>query len=78
MNRLEDLRDNAEWLLGEAGFTPDLYIIRNHETAIAIHFDSEGAVHYFRKEVETSEWAEEIIFDYRKDGKRHVAYLQLW
>lgn len=78
MKQIEDLRDNMVWLLGEAGFTPDLYIVRNHETAISIHFDDEGAVKYFQKEVESSVWAEDVIFDCRRDGKRYVAYIQLW
>jgi hypothetical protein len=78
MTSVEELRDNAICLLKEAGFDSDLYIIKMHESSVCIHFDDPGAVEYFKGEVENCEWAEEVIFESRREGKRYVAALQFW
>lgn len=78
MDSVEELRDVMEELLEAAGFTPDLYLIRRHDKAIAVHFDQKEAAMYFMKEVETSRVSELVCYSYREDGKRHVAYIQLW
>jgi hypothetical protein len=75
---LEDLRGRVMHMLDDAGFSPELYIIKLHDSAVSVHFDSQGAVEYFQHEVELSEWKDDLIFEYRKEGKRHVAYIQMW
>lgn len=78
MTSVEELRDNAVILLKEAGFDHDLYFIKMRESSVCIHFDDPGAVEYFKREIETCEWGEEVIFESGKDGKRYVATLQFW
>jgi len=75
---LYELKDIAWNLLSSAGFCSELFFIKIKTDAVEVHFDQPGAVDYFRKEVESSEYAKDIIFDYQKDGIRHVARLQLW
>ena len=78
MKSVEQLRAVVESLLEDAGFTPELYVIKTFVGALAVHFDDEGAVAYFKREVEASPYKDEVIFEYRREGKRHIAYIQLW
>jgi hypothetical protein len=65
-------------LLEEAGFGSELYLIKMKADALEVHFDHPGAVDYFRKEIESSSYAKDLIFDTYKDGVRHVAHIQMW
>mgnify|MGYP000097113818 CR=1 FL=1 len=78
MKSVEELRAVIESLLEDAGFVPELYVIKTYVGAIAVQFDDEGAVHYFKREVDNSVYKDDLIFEYRRDGKRHVAYIQMW
>lgn len=78
MAKQEDLRTIILELLEDAGFSPELYLIKNEVDGLSVHFDDSGAVKYFRRELELSQWAKELILEERKDGKRYVAYLQTW
>lgn len=77
---MSDLKvsDYVVFLLEEAGFSPEQYIIKPGISSVEVHFDSAGAVEYFRKEVESCKKANSLIFEHRKFGKRHVAYIQIW
>jgi hypothetical protein len=75
---LYELKDTALDLLSSAGFCSELFYIKMKTDSVEVHFDHPGAVDYFRKEVESSIYAKDIIFGYRKEGVRHVAYLQYW
>lgn len=65
-------------LLEGAGFGSELYLIKMKAEAVEVHFDQPGAVDYFRKEIENSAYAKDLIFSTHKDGVRHVAHIQMW
>ena len=72
---ITDLRVEVEALLSNSGFPPDHYIINVHEHCIAVHFDLKEAVDYFRGDFEFSHLAKTCVFDYKKYGKKHAAYI---
>jgi hypothetical protein len=78
MKSTEELKEYILFLLEEAGFSPELYILKIGVSSVEVHFDHPGAVDYFKGEVETCDRAEELIFDKRQSGKRYVAYIQMW
>ncbi len=73
-----DLREYTLFLLEEAGFPPEQYIIKMGISSVEVHFDSPSAVEYFRGEVEMCDRADDLIFEHRTSGKRYVAYIQMW
>lgn len=73
-----ELREYVLFLLEEAGFPPEQYIVKTGISSVEVHFDSPGAVEYFRGEVESCDRAEHLIFEHRTSGKRYVAYIQIW
>ena len=75
---LADLKREIEDLLEQSGFTPELYIIKMGKDYIAIHFDKKAAVDYFRSDFEYSKLAEFCIYEYKKEGRRHAAYIYSW
>jgi len=75
---LKDLRRSVEDLLDQSGFSPDLYIIKVGDDNVAVHFDKKEAVDYFRGDFDTSEMAADCIFEYKREGKRHAAYIYTW
>jgi hypothetical protein len=78
MKSLDALKKELIRLLRSAGFDADLYYITIEEASVSVHFDDHGAVEYFKKEIEQSEIADAVIFEYRREGKRHIARFQLW
>lgn len=72
------LREYILSLLEQAGFPPEQYVIKAGVSSVEVHFDSPAAVEYFRGEVDNCEYADSLIFEYRKTGKRHIAYIQEW
>jgi len=76
--KLEDLKHEVIRLLGGAGFPPEHYLIKTGDDYVAVFFDKKEAVDYFRLDFDSSELANECIFEYRKDGKRHGAYIRTW
>jgi len=72
---ISDLKGDVENLLKDSGFPPEQYIINVHEHCIAVHFDIKAAVDYFRGDFEFSHLATKCVFDYKKYGKRHAAYI---
>lgn len=75
---LVSLQAEVEVVLRTAGFSSDLYIIKVHDDCISIHFDKKEAVDYFRIDFEASLVTKECIFEYKKIGKRHAAYIYNW
>ncbi len=75
---LQDLRNEVEALLIQSGFSSELYIIKINDDSVAVHFDKKEAVDYFRGDFESSRISKDCMFDYRKDGKRHAAYIYSW
>jgi hypothetical protein len=78
MRGVKDIRKIVEVLLQRAGFEEDHYFIREDESGISVLFDSKGAVDYFLKEVELSEWNDDFVQTSMVEGKRYVAYIQNW
>ena len=72
---ISDLKGDVENLLKDSGFPPEQYIINIHEHCIAVHFDLKEAVEYFRGDFEFSNLADKCVFDYKKYGRRHAAYI---
>jgi len=75
---LHELKDVVLDLLESAGFGSELFLVKMKTDAVEVHFENPGAVDYFRNEVDSSEYAKDIIFVERKDGKRYIAYIQTW
>lgn len=75
---LADLRKAVEDLLAQGGFSPELYVIKSGDDYISVQFDKKEAVEYFRGDFDESEVSISCIFEYRKEGKRHCAYIYIW
>ena len=73
-----ELREYILFLLEEAGFPPEQYIVKTGISSVEVHFDMPEAVEYFRGEVDSCSRADELIFEHRTFGKRYVAYIQIW
>jgi len=66
-------------MLDEAGFPPDLYIIKSFGDSVTVHFDDRAAIDYFVDDVEKySEHAQHFVIQKGRDGKRHTVTFQLW
>lgn len=72
---ISNLRVDVENLLQESGFPPEHYIVNTYEHCIAVHFDLKGAVDYLRGDFEFSPLAKKCVFEYKKYGKKHAAYI---
>lgn len=72
---IASLRVDVENLLKDSGFPPEQYIINVHEHCVAVHFDLKEAVEYFRGDFDFSPLSKTCVFDYKKYGKRHAAYI---
>ncbi len=75
---LRDLCKEVEIILEQAGFSTDLYIIKINDDNVEVMFDEKEAVDYFRGDFEYSSLNKDCIFEYKKDGKRHAAYIYPW
>jgi hypothetical protein len=75
---LTSLQAEVEVVLKTAGFSPELYIIKVHDDCVSVHFDKKEAVDYFRVDFEAAPIAKDCIFEYKKVGKRHAAYIYNW
>lgn len=76
--KVAQLRAAVEELLVSSGFPEEHYIIKNGTDYICVLFDKKEAVDYFRGDFETSELAEDCVYEYKQDGKRHCAYIYSW
>ena len=75
---VKDLRAEVEQLLISAGFSPDLYLVISGEDSVKVMFDKKEAVDYFRGDFESSPLAPDCIYEYKKEGKKHAAYIYTW
>lgn len=76
--KISDLQVEVENLLGSAGLPPELYIIRSADDYVAVMFDKKEAVDYFRVDFESSNLGKDCIYEYKKVGKKHAAYIYSW
>jgi hypothetical protein len=76
--KIEDLKKEIIGVLGGAGFPPEHYLIKTGIDHVAVFFDAKEAVDYFRVDFENSDIAKDCIYEYRKDGKRHTAFIHSW
>lgn len=65
-------------LLDSSGFDPEQHMIKTGIDYVAVFFDMKEAVDYFRGDFETSHLAKDCSYEYRKEGKRHGAYIYSW
>jgi len=72
---IRELQKEVERLLNESGFPANHYLLQVHEECIAVHFDLKEAVDYFRGDFDYSHLSTTCIFDYKRVGKRHAAYI---
>jgi len=72
---ISDLKEEVETLLAESGFPLDHYIINIHDHCVAVYFDLKEAVIYFRGDFDFSKLSDKCVFDYKKYGKKHAAYI---
>ena len=72
---ISSLRVDVENLLQESGFPPEHYTVNTYEHCIAVHFDLKEAVEYLRGDFEFSPLAKKCVFEYKKYGKKHAAYI---
>ena len=70
-----ELKEDVENLLKNSGFPPEHYTLFVYDHCIAIHFDKKEAVDYFRGDFSYSSLAKTCVFDYKKYGKKHAAYI---
>jgi len=75
---MQQLKQELEHLLKHAGFPEEHYIIRINNDNVSIMFDQKQAVDYFKGDFNDSRLSKLCIFEYRRDGKRHVAYIYNW
>jgi hypothetical protein len=72
---IRELQKEVERLLNDSGFPANHYLLQIHEECIAVHFDKKEAVEYFRGDFEYSHLSNTCVFDYKRVGKRHAAYI---
>ena len=75
---IPQLHGALEVLIAQAGFPPELYIIKKHEDSVSIEFDVREAVDYFKGDFDASDLARDCIFEYKRVGKRHAAFIYPW
>jgi hypothetical protein len=75
---ISQLRGELEHLLKESGFPEEHYIIKTNNDSIAVMFDKKEAVDYFKGDFDESSLARDCIFEYKREGKRHAAYIYNW
>lgn len=75
---LSVLETEIESILSKAGFVSELYLIKKEGDCIVVLFDTKEAVDYFRGDFELSAISVDCMFNYKKDGKRHAAYIYSW
>jgi len=69
------LYTKVERLLKESGFVPELYILSQGAECISVLFDKKEAVEYFQGDFNKSELADKCLYEYKKVGKKHAAYI---
>lgn len=75
---LSQLREKLQHLLNEAGFPEHHYVIRVNGSSIDVMFDKKEAVDYFKGDFDESDLEKHCVFEYKKEGKRHVAHFYCW
>jgi hypothetical protein len=76
--KVDALHSTVAELLKESGFPEDHYVIRKGSDYVSVMFDLKEAVDYFRGDFDTSVLAEDCVYEYKQDGKRHCAYIYSW
>jgi hypothetical protein len=73
-----NLYTEVEKLLKDAGFPPEVYIVIQEEDCVSVHFDNKEAVDYFRGDFDNWKYAVDCMFEYKRVGKRHAAFIHNW
>jgi hypothetical protein len=72
------LYSKVEALLRESGFTPELYTLKEEAECVCIIFDKRAAVDYFKGDFDNSDLAADCLYEYKKVGRKHAAYIYNW
>jgi hypothetical protein len=72
---LDQIIGELEDIAKGAGFPNDLYFIRKNPGSVSIEFDAKEAVDYFKGDYDMSSLSDNTYWEYRKNGKRHCAYI---
>lgn len=75
---INNLYEEVEKLLKEACFPAELYILKKEAECVSVHFDKKEAVDYFKGDFDNWEYASECMFEYKRVGKRHAAFIYNW
>jgi hypothetical protein len=77
--KTQDIKNAVIQMVEDAGFTPELYIIKAQGDSVSVQFDDEEAVDYLMADVEKySDAAQNYILQKGREGKRHTLTFQLW
>jgi hypothetical protein len=75
---ISTLYAKVENLLKESGFPPEHYVLKREAECVVIMFDKKGAVDYFKGDFDNSDLADDCLFEYKRVGKKHAAYIYNW
>lgn len=75
---INKLYAEVEKLLKASGFPSEIYILKREEECVSVHFDKKEAVDYFKGDFDDWEYASECMFEYKRVGKRHAAFISKW
>ena len=75
---MSTLLDVVQDLLDDAGFTEELYVIKDKKEEVFVEFDEYEAVLYTLNISEEDKYKKHLVGHYEKAGKRHRIVFIIW
>jgi len=75
---ISTLYEKVENLLKESGFPSEHYLLKREAECVVVMFDKRSAVDYFKGDFDNSDLVNDCLFEYKRIGRKHAAYIYNW